>query len=71
MREQGHEPQLNYLQKAILEFLHKQGPIEPGKLSENLQAKNADVERELASLRHMEKVRGELREGKRLVRLWD
>lgn len=70
LREQGHEPQLDQLQKEILEFLHKQGPIEPGKLSEHLQAKNADIERELASLRHMEKVKGELRDGKRLIRLW-
>jgi hypothetical protein len=71
LKEQGHEPQLNKLQMEILELLHKQGPIEPGKLSEHLQVRDADIERELASLRHMEKVRGELRDGKRLVRLWD
>jgi hypothetical protein len=71
IKQQGHEPQLNRLQKEILEFLHKMGPIELGKLIENLQAKDADIERELASLHHMEKVRGELRDGKRLVRLWD
>ena len=69
--EQGHEPQLNPLQKGILELLHKEGPIEPDKLSERLQVKRTDMERELASLRHMEKVRGELRDGRRLVRLWD
>jgi hypothetical protein len=71
LKEQGHEPQLNKLQKEILELLHKEGPIEPGKLSDLLQSKREDIERELASLRHMEKVRGELRDGKRLVRLWD
>jgi DNA-binding MarR family transcriptional regulator len=71
MKHEGHELQLNRLQKEILESLHNQGPIEPGKLSERLQAKNADIERELASLRHMEKVKGELRDGKRLIRLWD
>lgn len=28
------------------------------------------LEREIATLRHMEKVRGELRKGKKMVRLW-
>jgi hypothetical protein len=71
VKKQGHEPQLNPVQQEILKLLRKEGPVEPDKLSERLQAKKADVERELASLRHMEKVRGELRDGKRLVRLWD
>jgi hypothetical protein len=30
----------------------------------------AELDRELATLRHMEKVRGQLREGKKIVRLW-
>ncbi|MBN1833845.1 MAG: hypothetical protein JW896_17215 [Deltaproteobacteria bacterium] len=67
----GHEPQLNQLQKQILILLREEGPIEPDNLAERLQAKKADIERELASLRHMEKVRGELRDQKRLIRLWD
>jgi len=29
-----------------------------------------DFEREIAALRHMEKVRGELRVGKKYIRLW-
>jgi len=71
LKEQGRKLQFNQLQQKILELLREQGPIEPGKLSEHLQAKAADIERELASLRHMEKVRGELSDGKRLVRIWD
>jgi predicted HTH transcriptional regulator len=71
LEELGHEPQLNQIQQKILEMLRDQGPIEPGNLSERLQVKEADIEREIATLRHMEKVRGELRYGKRLVRLWD
>jgi len=71
LKEQGHEPQLNQLQKKILEFLHRQGPTESGKISERLRVKNTDIVRELASLRHMEKVRGELKDGKRLVQIWD
>jgi hypothetical protein len=71
LKEQRHEPELNQLQQKILELLREKGPIEPGNLSEVLQVKNADIERELASLRHMEKVRGELRDGKRYIRIWD
>jgi hypothetical protein len=71
LKKQGHEPQFNQLQQKILELLREQGPVEPCNLSERLQVKEADIERELASLRHMEKVRGELRFGKRLIRLWD
>ena len=71
LKEQRHEPELNQLQQKILELLREKGPIEPGNLSEVLQVKNADIERELASLRHMEKVRGELVEGKRYIRTWD
>jgi len=71
LEEQGNEPQLNQLQKEILELLHEQGPIDPDKLAEHLQLKKTDIERELASLRHMEKVRGGLRDGRRLVWIWD
>jgi hypothetical protein len=71
IKQQGYEPQLNRLQKEILEFLRRRGPIEPEKLYQHFQVKKEDMERELASLRHIEKVRGELRDGKRLIRLWD
>jgi hypothetical protein len=71
LKEQCHEPQFNQRQQKILELLREQGPIEPADLSERLQEKDADIERELASLRHMEKVRGELRDGKRYIRIWD
>ena len=71
LKEQGRELQLNQLQQKILELLRDQGPIELGDLSEHLQGKVKDIERELASLRHMEKVRGELMEGKRYIRTWD
>ena len=71
IKQQGYEPQLTPPQKAILELLRKEGAIEPDRLAELLRSKKTDIERELASLRHMEKVRGELKDGKRLVRLWD
>jgi len=40
------------------------GGAEPGVIVERLQIKPADLEREVAALRHMEKIRGELRQGK-------
>jgi hypothetical protein len=69
--KQGHEPQLNPVQQEILKLLREEGPSETGKLSDRIQIREADLERELAALRHMEKIRGELRGGRRLIRLWD
>ena len=71
MRQEGNsEPRLNSTQRKIIEILHDTGGIEPGILMERLQIKPSDLEREIAALRHMEKVRGELREGKRFLILW-
>jgi hypothetical protein len=67
----GSELQLNHVQGKILEFLRKEGPTEMGKLSDRLQIERKNLERELATLRHMEKVRGELRDKRRFIRLWD
>lgn len=44
--------------------------MEPAILAERLQMRPSDLEREIAALRHMEKVRGELRQGKKVIRLW-
>jgi len=70
IEQQGHEPQLNPIQKNILEVLSREGPMDAGTLRLRLKITLADMERELAALRHMEKVRGELKDGKRLIRLW-
>jgi hypothetical protein len=57
-------------QSKILQILRETGGAEPEMISEKLQIKPADLEREIATLRHMEKVRGELREGKKILHLW-
>lgn len=57
-------------QARILQILEETGGIEPAALSERLQMKPSDLEREVATLRHMEKLRGELRERKRFIILW-
>lgn len=64
------ETLLNPLQRRILEILEETGGTELKDLAEKLQTKPSDLEREIAALRHMEKIRGELREGKKFLILW-
>ena len=64
------EVELSPAQERILKILHDEGPQQIGELCERLQIKQSDLERELAALRHMEKIRGELKEGNKLIRLW-
>ena len=67
---ESHVPHLTENQQKILDLLKEKGPTEPKTLLMALRIKETDLVRELATLRHMEKVRGELRNGKRMVRLW-
>ena len=69
-RAGGAAPALNPLQTQILEYLLETGGVELRQISERFQVKPADLEREIAALRHMEKIRGELREGRKVIRLW-
>jgi hypothetical protein len=70
LKNDSSGPNLTPVQQRILEILQDEGPQERPTLCETLQLKEADLERELATLRHMEKIRGELRGGKRLICLW-
>ena len=70
MKQPIKDPGVNPTQAKILEILKESGGVEAKILVERLQIKPSDLERELASLRHMEKVRGELRDGKKIVRPW-
>ena len=70
LKNDSSGPNLTPVQQRILEILQDEGPQERPTLCETLQLKEADLERELATLRHVEKIRGELRDGKRLIRLW-
>ncbi len=62
---------LSERQAAILEVLRETGGLEADELAERLQMKLPDLERELATLRHMEKTRGQMRSNKKVVCLWD
>jgi hypothetical protein len=69
-KEDGSGVEVTETQAKILEILEETGGTEPEVISERLHLKPSDLEREVATLRHMEKVRGELREGKKILRLW-
>jgi len=65
------ENELTPVQRRIIELLRETGGTELPVLSDRLRLKPADLERELAALRHMEKIRAELRSGKKFICLWD
>lgn len=69
-KKSGGSLELTELQKNILEIVEQTGGAEPGVIVEMLQIKPADLEREVAALRHMEKIRGELRQGKKFLIPW-
>ena len=66
----GKGPEVSLIQAKILDILSETGGVEPSVLVERLGIKPSDLEREIAALRHMEKVRGQLTQGKRIIRLW-
>jgi late competence protein required for DNA uptake (superfamily II DNA/RNA helicase) len=68
----GGQATLNASQKKILEILEESGGIQREALVQRMGAgfSDADLEREFAPLRHMEKVRAEKRGDKVYLRLW-
>ena len=69
-QQEGADLQLTEMQSKILQVLKETGGESPEILSETLQIKPADLQREIATLRHMEKIKGALREGKKIICLW-
>ena len=69
-KEHGSNVEITETQSKILQILKETGGTEPKIILERLQIKPSDLEREVATLRHMEKVRGELREGRKILCLW-
>jgi hypothetical protein len=61
---------LSDTQEKILAVLAETGGLEADKLADRLGMKMSDLEIELATLRHMEKTRGEMRGSKKVVCLW-
>ena len=70
IKKSGAPPEINETQAEILRILKESGGTEFSTLLRKLHLKASDLEREIAALRHMEKVRGQLREGRKILRLW-
>ena len=66
----GTSVAMTEIQSKILQILKETGGAAPGIIAEKLQIMPSDLEREIATLRHMEKVRGELRQGEKIIHLW-
>jgi len=68
----GGNRSLTSFQSRMLILLGEKGPMEPKQLLVELGPgiRIEELEREFATLRHMEKVRGEKQAGKILWRLW-
>lgn len=62
---------LSEIQAKILQVLQETGGAEPNVVAQRLRMKLPELERELATLRHMEKIRGKMRAGKKIVCLWE
>jgi hypothetical protein len=71
-KHSADERMLTSLQSEMLRILKEDGPMEPTALLEKIGGDIGlkDLEREFATLRHMEKVRGEKRDQKVFWRLW-
>jgi hypothetical protein len=66
----GATLEVNRTQEDILRVLKETGGLEPALLCARLNLKPVELEREIASLRHMERVRAEMRDGRKVVILW-
>jgi hypothetical protein len=61
---------VNGTQDLIMRFLRESGDTEPPVLCLELGLDQDRFQREIAALRHAEKVRGRLKEGKAVLSLW-
>jgi hypothetical protein len=66
----GKGNELTGNQQKILKFLSETKGAELSVISVNLGIAVADLERDIAALRHMEKIRAQLRDGKKVICLW-
>jgi hypothetical protein len=70
LEQMGAGDQFNELQTKILAFLKENDGVRPDLLCRELNITPKELEREFASLRHMEKARGEKVGDQIFLRLW-
>lgn len=63
--------QMNETQLRIVDFLQNAVEAEPAAICKDLQLSEDEFKRETAALRHMEKIRGRLKDGRVVLRLWE
>ena len=66
----GDDSRLTELQEKILAILKETDGIEEELLAEKLGLKLSDLQREIATLRHMEKIRATMKGDKKVFCLW-
>ena len=66
----GETTTLTEIQQRIVDILAKTDGIEPELLAKELAIPLSELEREMATLRHMEKVRAKLRSGRKVLCSW-
>jgi len=69
-RQSMGELQITSKQKKILDVLRETGGTEFSVVAEMTGLSASELEREVAALRHMERLRGEMREGRKVLCLW-
>ncbi|MCA9993378.1 MAG: hypothetical protein KDE29_20475 [Anaerolineales bacterium] len=62
---------LSEVQEKIVQVLAETGGVTAEVLAQKLALSLPELERELATLRHMEKIRGKMEAGKKIVCLWE
>lgn len=63
--------ELSSSQEKILQVLSESGGMVAQTLAQKVDMKLPELESELATLRHMEKIRGQMRADKKIVCLWE
>jgi DNA-directed RNA polymerase subunit RPC12/RpoP len=61
---------LSETQAKILQVLEETGGAVPEVIAEKLEMNLSELKREFATLRHMEKVRAQMRDGQKIICLW-
>lgn len=69
-QKESSKTEITEIQSKILQILKETGGAEPKTISERLQISPSDLEREIATLRHMEKLRAKIRNGRKIICLW-
>ena len=63
-------PKITEIQSRILQILKETDGVTLNELAGRLEISTLDLEREIATLRHMEKLRAEMRDGRKIICLW-